>query len=183
MDELRQIVFEEALALRLEERNDLQIVGRVRGGEAEIDLLAALIERHALQAESDGTILDGGEGQRVELLQLDLALGHRRVFLEHLAHALRIDAVGRNLVAELLRVVEAQHDGLVELGERRARAGGERVELALRQVDARGAERAVGDDIDRDEEDRGGKQADDGEAATGHRAQSALVRSTMTALA
>ena len=119
MDELGQIVFEEALALGLEEGDDLLIVGRVGGGEAEIDLLAALVERHALQPEGDGPILDGREGLGIELCRFDLAVGDRGVFLEHLAHALRVDAVGRNLVAQLRRVVEAQHDRLVDLRERR----------------------------------------------------------------
>ena len=48
MDELGEVVFEEALALGLEERDHLLVVGRVGGGEPEIDLLAALVERHAL---------------------------------------------------------------------------------------------------------------------------------------
>ena len=93
MDQLRQVVFEELLALRLEEGDGLQIVGRVGRGEAEIDLLAALIERHALQAESDGAILDRRERQRVELLQLDLAVGRGFVFLEHRAVAFGLQGV------------------------------------------------------------------------------------------
>ena len=122
VDQLGQIVFEEALALGLEERDDLLVVGRVGGGEAEIDLLAALVERHALEPEGDGAILGRRERLGIEDLQLDLAVGRGRVFLEHLAHALRIDAVGRHLVAELRRIVEAQHDRLVDLAERVARA-------------------------------------------------------------
>jgi len=46
--ELGQVVFEKALALGLEERNDLLVVGRVGRGEPEINLLASDIERYSL---------------------------------------------------------------------------------------------------------------------------------------
>ena len=77
-------------------------------GEAEIDLLALLVERHALQAERDGAVLDIGEGLRVVDLEPDLAVRRRDILVEQLAHALGIDAVGRHLVAEPGRIIEAQ---------------------------------------------------------------------------
>ena len=40
--QLGQIVFEKALALGREERDDLLVVGRIGRGEAEIDLVASL---------------------------------------------------------------------------------------------------------------------------------------------
>jgi hypothetical protein len=54
VDEAGQIVFEQALALAREERDDLLVVGRVGAGQAEKHLLALLIERHRLQSEGDG---------------------------------------------------------------------------------------------------------------------------------
>jgi hypothetical protein len=150
--QLGQVVFEEALALGLEERDGLLIVGRIGGGKPEIDLHAALVERHPLEPEGDGAILGRRERLGIEDLQLDLALGARGVFLEHLAHALGIDAVGRDLVAELRRKIKAHDDRLVDLGERVERAGGERVEMLVGEVDAGRAQQPVGDDVDGDEQ-------------------------------
>ncbi len=167
MDELRQVVFEEALALGLEEGDGLLVVGRVGGGEAEIDLLAALVERHALKAEGDGAVLHRRERLGIEDLQLDLAAGCGLVFLEHLAHALRIDGIARDLVAQSRRIVEAHHDRLVELLERVARAFGERVEMLLRQVDPRRAQRLVGDRVERHEQHGGKTEGDERAGAAG----------------
>jgi hypothetical protein len=115
MDELRQIIFEEPLSLRLEERDHLLVVGGIGRGETKIDLLTALVEGDALEAEGDGTVLGRRERLGIEDLELDLVLGERCVFLEHLAHALRIDAVEWRLVAEPGRVVEAERDRLVDM--------------------------------------------------------------------
>ena len=98
MDELGQVVFEKALALRLEEGDDLLVVGRVGGGEAKIDLLAFRIERHPLKPECDRAVLDIGEGLRVVDFEPDLAAGCGDILVEQLADALGIDAVGRDLV-------------------------------------------------------------------------------------
>ncbi len=161
MDQLRQIVFEEALALGLKERDDLLVIRRVGCGEAEIDLLAALVDRHALEAEGDGAVLDGRVGDRIEDLEPKLAAGERSVLLEHLAHPLRVERVGRDLCAEALRIVEAHCDRLVDLDERLARTIREGEETLLGEVDSCRAQCLVGDDIDADEEDRGADQSDD----------------------
>ena len=123
MDELCQIVFEKTLAVGRKESDDLLIVGRVGGGEAEIDLLALFIERRALQPEGDGAVLDVRESLRVVDLEADLAVRRRDILIEQLAHPLGIDPVGRNLVAETGGIVKAQRDRLVDLRERLSRAG------------------------------------------------------------
>ena len=51
IDQLGQVVFQEAFALRLEEGDGALVVLQVGAGEAEIHLHAALIDRHALQAD------------------------------------------------------------------------------------------------------------------------------------
>ena len=132
VDELGQIVFEKALALGREKRDDLLVVGRIGRGEAEINLLALAVERHALQPERDRAVLDIRERLRVVGFETDLAVRRRDILVEQLAHALGVDAVGRNLVAEPVRIIEAQGDRLVDLGEGLQGAGGQRVELARR---------------------------------------------------
>ena len=191
MDQLGQIVFEKALALGLEERDDLLVVGRVGRGEAEIDLLAALIERHALQPERDGAVLDIRERQRVETSRRILPLRRRDILLEHLAHALRIDAVGRDLVAEPGRIIEAQGDRLVDPGERPLRAARQRVEVLAGQVEPPRKEPG-GDDVEptssiarcrRARRATAAARAGEREAGHGTSSQSAFSRSTRIALA
>ena len=109
-------------------------------GEAEIDLLALLVERHALQPEGDGAVLDIGEGLRVVDFELDLAVRRRGVLVEQLAHALGIDAVGRDRVAEPGRVVEPQRDRLVDLGRASAACRATACRAARRSGRARGRE-------------------------------------------
>ena len=77
VDEARQVVLEEALAVGLEEGDAALVVEQVRAGDAEIDLLPRVIERHALQAEAEGAVLGLGEGLGVEDLEADLAVGQR----------------------------------------------------------------------------------------------------------
>jgi hypothetical protein len=187
-DELRQVIFEESLAIRLKERDDRLVVSRIGAGEAEINLLAALIERHALEAEGDGAILDRRERLRIENIEHDLAFGQRRVFAQHLAHAIGKDAVTRDFAAELRRIIETQRDRLVDFGERGARRRRQRIESFLRQVDPHAGEPVSGDDVDGNEKHdrRGDREERDGAArhAKVHRPpQSAFFSSTMAAFA
>ena len=114
VDEAGQIVFEEAFALRREEGDDLLIIGRVGAGEAKEYLLTLLVERHGLQAERDGTVLDIGEGLRVVGFEAQFATRRRDILVEQFAHTLGVDAVGRRRVAEAGRIIEAQCDRLVD---------------------------------------------------------------------
>ncbi len=122
-DQLGEVDFEEALALGLEEGDDLFLVGAVDAGETEIDELAGLIDRHALQAEPDGAVFLIREGLRVDDLQADLAVRGVAIFLQHLADAAGVDAVGRDLLAQALRIIKAQRHRLGDAREHGARAG------------------------------------------------------------
>ncbi len=106
MHELGQIVFEKALALGLEKRDDLLVVGRVGCGEPEIYLLPRHIERYPLQPERDRAVFGVRERQRVVDFEAHLAVGRRDVLIEQLAHALGIDAVRRDFVGEAVRIIE-----------------------------------------------------------------------------
>ncbi len=150
VDELSQIVFEKALALRLEESDDLLVVGRIGRGQPEIDLLALHVERHALQPEGDGAVLDIGEGQGIVDFEADLAVSRCDVLIEQLAHPLRINAVGGDLVGEPGRIIEPQRDRLVDRGEGPPGAARQGVEVLAGEVEPPGEE-AGGDNIHRDQ--------------------------------
>ena len=167
MDHLGEVVFQEALALGLEERDQLLVVGGVGGDQAEIDLLAALIDGYALQALGDRAVLLRREGLGIEDLQIDLAVGDRGVFLQRLAHALGVDAIGRDLVAQALGVIEAQRDRLLDRRQRLPRAIGEGIEVRRGQVDPRRAQAMIRDHVDGDEDHRGGGEAQERDGAAG----------------
>ncbi len=135
VDELGQIVFEKALALGLEERDDLLVVGRVGRGETEIDLLAPDIERHPLQPERDCAVLGIRERQRVVDFEPDLAVGRGDILIEQLAHALGIDPVRGDFIGEAVRIIEPQRDRLFDPGERPQGAAGQRVEVLSGEVE------------------------------------------------
>ena len=102
VDQLGQVVFEKALALGREKRDDLLVVGRIGRGEAEINLVAFAVERHGLQTERHRAVLDIGKRLRVVGFETDFAVRRRDILVEQFAHALGVDAIGRNLVAKLL---------------------------------------------------------------------------------
>ena len=177
VDELGQIVFEKALALGLEERDDLLIVGRVGRGETEIDLLASDIERHSLQPERDGAVLGIRERQRVVDFEADLAVGRCDILIEQFAHALRIDAVGRDFVGEAVRIIEPQRDRLFDPGERPLRAARQRVKVLTGEVEPP-RKKAAGDDVDRNQHQRDADERRDGDSAPrGEKAAKAIGNS------
>ena len=153
VDELGQIVFEKALALGRKERDDLLIVGRVGRGEAEINLVALAVERHRLQAEGDRLVLDIGKRLGVEDFEAELAVRRGDVLLEQFAHALGIDAVGRDLVAETVGIVKAQGNRLVDLRQGVHGAGRQGVEMLGGQIEPRRKETG-NDDVGRDQHQR-----------------------------
>src|SRR5512140_1519681 len=61
VDELGQVVFEEALAVRREEGHDGVVVGEVRGDEAVVAGLAILVQALALETCRSGAVLGVGE--------------------------------------------------------------------------------------------------------------------------
>ncbi len=161
VEQARDVVFEELLALELEEGNDDLLLARFRR-EAEIDLGAGLVDRHALHAERDGLVLDLGERLRVLDRKRNLAATRGLDHAQHVLHAKRVVAVDRGRRAERVGVVERQLGRLLQLGDDVARAFRQRIELVLGQVGAQ-ADDAACREIERDEqrhgEDRDGDPA------------------------
>ena len=172
LDQLGQIIFQELLAIGLEEGDGVGVVGRIAGGQAEIDLLAILVDRHALQPGGGRLVLDIGEGHRVQHLEMDLAVGARDIFVEQVFDTLGIDAVTGRGLAEPLRIIQLQRDRLVDLAEHRLGAVGQAEQLLVGQVDMRAAEQLAGQHIDGGEQDGGQHQAERRHSGSGtnHRA-------------
>ncbi len=83
MDQFRDVVFQEFLAVGLEVGDDGSAVGRVRARETEVQrIAAAALER--LQAELAGPILIVREGLGIDHLQVNLAARARRDLFEEL---------------------------------------------------------------------------------------------------
>ena len=164
MDQLGHVVFEEGFLFRLEERNDRLAVGRVGSGQAEEDGLAAGADRHRLQAVGRGPVLVFGERQRVDDLELDVAVRTRRHLLEQLAHARRIGAQLRQVLRALVGIEKIQVDRFVELGKDFLGARRQRVEVVLGEVDAGAAEQHVDDEHEGDEQDDHDDQGAAGES-------------------
>ena len=84
--------------------------------------------------------------------ELELALRALRHLLQQLAHALRIGAQLRRLGARVLREEEVEVDRLLERADDALRAGRDRVQVALGQVDARAAQHERDEDRQSDEQ-------------------------------
>jgi hypothetical protein len=144
VDELREIVFEQRFLRRLgiEERNRVVGADAVRAREPEVDVLAADVR--GLDAELLGAILVLGERQRIDDVEHELALGRvRRELLEGLRHAGRVSPQRRQALRLLIREEQVEVDRLVDLLQHLARAGRQRVELVLREVDSQAAQQHV----------------------------------------
>ena len=73
---------------------------RLVAGQAEIDLAAALIDRHALQTVGERAVLGVAERLGIVEFEPDLAVRDRGVFLQHLAHVVGVGAVERDRAAK-----------------------------------------------------------------------------------
>ena len=162
VDQFGQVVFKEALALRLEEGDGAFIVFQVAAGQAEIHLHAALIHRYALQAISHRAVLGVAERLGIVELEPDLAAGQRGVFSQHLAHVVGEGAVERYRAAQPARIEQAQRDRLLQAGQDLQRAGRQRVDLVARQVDTQVGQPRIGEHVDADDDGGDRDDADDG---------------------
>ena len=97
----RQIKFQEAFTVRLEEGDIAFIIQQIRADQAKINLLTGLIHWHALQAESECTVFGFAEGLRVQHFKPQLAARYRNIFIQHRAHAFRIGTKGGDSSSEL----------------------------------------------------------------------------------
>ncbi len=184
VDQPGQIVFEKPLPLGIEERDRLLIVGRIGAGEPEINRLSLIVERHGLQPISNRAVLCVGKRQRVIDFEAELALRRGDVLVEQLAHALRVNAISGRVIAKPVRVIKAQRDRFVDLGQRLARTASERIEMFRGQIEP---QRGVtpNQDIARDEDQRDRDERYDrtgaGRAEAVH--HSAFIKSISTAFA
>ena len=135
-------------------------------GETEIDLVALAVERHRLEPERDRAVLDIGERLRVVGFEPDLAVRRGDVLVEQLAHPRGVDAIGGDLVAEPVRIIEAQGDRLVDLGERVPGPRRQGVEMLGGQIDPR-REKTADDDVGRDQDQRDADERRDATHAGG----------------
>ena len=137
VEELREIVFEELLAIGSEGGNDLLLLGLDRD-EAEVKLPAGAGPGLRGDAGSRGLLLLGRVGLRVDDVQGDPAVRRAPILAEHLMHALGVVLEGDRQGAGAPRKVEVELDGLLDLGEERPGAGRQRVDLLRGGVEARG---------------------------------------------
>ena len=164
-DEAGEVVFEERLAVWREHVDGGAAGGRVGGGEAEEQLLAAgALER--LDAVGDGAVLVFRERPRVDDLEHDVAVRRGGVGVEHGAHAPREGGELRRLLGEPARQEQPKPQRLVEIAEQRAGALGQGIEMLLGQVDAVAAQELRAHDVDADE-DHGAEQCGDRRHAAG----------------
>jgi hypothetical protein len=137
------MVFEHRFIARIDEGDDAGLV-EAGNGEAEVEVLVV----HALAADAVevGGVLGVGVGLGIEVLDAELALGKRGVFLEQVVHAAHVELdLLRHVVGVAGGVVADDHRG-IELAEDGAGAVGERVDLFLGEVGAAVAERGERDE-------------------------------------
>ena len=159
VDQLGDVVFELLFGLRIEIRDGFLAIGGIGGGEAEVALLATLVDGHRRDAEFVGAIFFLGVRLRIDDLERELAVGARHQLFEQLAHARGVIAQRRirrgrllgEIQVEVHRLLEAVHDVFGALGNGEQLVGGE-VELGA-------AQQQVGQQHDADEQ-----HADDGQA-------------------
>ncbi len=91
-DQPRDVVLEKRFLVRLEKRNDFNIVEAVRAGKPHVDWIRRRAQLHALQAELRRAVLVLGKRQRIDDAQVDVTAGDVIHLLEQFAHAVRITA-------------------------------------------------------------------------------------------
>ncbi len=162
VDELADLVLERVLAVRVQEGDGHLVVHRIGADQAEIARVARRVQGQLLDAVADRLILRFGERLGLDHLQLELAAGLGGVFLQQVAHALAVVEVLRQGLELLGGEVEAQGDRLIELRQHIARAGRQRVEPVLSDVEPARGQRLVADDVDAEEQHQRDGDADEG---------------------
>ena len=150
IDQARQIKFQEALTIRLEEGDIAFVIQQIRADQAEINLLTRLIHRHALQAESQRAVLGFAEGLWVQHFKPKLAARDRDIFIQHRAHAFRIGAKGRDGSAKLPRIKQPQRHRVLQARQYAARAIRQRVKFLRCQIEPRARRETLHQHIDAD---------------------------------
>ena len=152
VDQARQIVLEEVRALRRQIADHLDVVGAVAPGQAEIGLGAVGVERQALQTLGDGQILLGRERLRVEPLEVHAPARQSLVLGEQLLDAPRMGVEIRAQLVQLLGVVEAQVDRLLDGRQDLFGAFGQGEQPVRGQIETHRFEQRIGQDVDGEEQ-------------------------------
>jgi hypothetical protein len=137
VEKLREIVFEELLAVGGESGDDLLVLG-LDGHETEVKLFARGGPDLRGDAGGGGLFLVGGVGFRIDEVEGDLAAGGARIFAEHLPHPLGVVLDSDRQGAGAAREVEVELDRLLDLAEERPGAGRQRVDFLRGGIEARG---------------------------------------------
>ena len=165
IDHLRQVIFEELLPVRAEERDDLDIVGGIRGDETEISDGAGGIDGDSLQAGRHGPIVLLRIGVGRVVFELDLAVRDIGVTVEQFPHALRILGVLGALFGQLPRQIEAHDDRFFDGLQDRDGPRRQRVEAILGEVYLGRSKRLRRKDVERNEEHDGDHDRRQGQRA------------------
>ena len=163
VDHLGQVVFQEPLALERDEGHQRLVVGAVGGVDAEIDIDPVIAERHALKAGRHGAVLGVGERFGIEHVELHLAAGDVPILLKEGADPLEIALEGRRPLAERGGEIEPDLDRFVDRFEHLAGAVGQRIEALVGEIERRPAQARLGQDVDRQEDQRGHDEAAQGQ--------------------
>ena len=170
VDQPGDVVFDEALAGRMEEGDLFFRIHRVGPGEAEIDHRSAGIDGHAFHAVGFGLVLVDRIGLGPVGLQPDLAVRKGGIALQQVAHPLRRRSVAGHPVDQRGREEQAQDDRLFEGFQHPHGSVGQGELRVLGQIDRDVApcdsDKGVADKgVEGEQEDEGDDQGGDREAA------------------
>ena len=152
------VVFEELLLIEREEGYDLDSVQGVAAGQAEVQVVAALLQGNSLQAELGGLVLVLGERLGIDHLQANPAVRLALVGTQQFFDAPGVVAQRHQFPGTAIRIEEVQVDRLVEAGQDPLGSGTDGVELLLGQVEPHAAEQQAGDHVEGQERQRDQQQ-------------------------
>ena len=112
-----EFVLKELFLIEGEERDHLGLAFGIFAGQAEVDRVATLLQRNALQAKLGGFVFILGERRGINDVQLELTARFALVGLEHFFHALGVGAQGWQLLGGRVGVEEVQLHRLIQLSQ------------------------------------------------------------------
>ena len=163
VDELRHVIFEEALALRREEGNHLLVVRAVGRHKPEVALLALRAEPDAGKPRRHRPVLGIRERFGIDERDVELAAGQSLVALEQPPHPVEIALVLRRDLAEALREIDLHVDRFLDLGQHPLGPVRDRIKLRRRQVRRRVLEHRGRYDVHRQQDEARQRDADPGQ--------------------
>ncbi len=169
VDQFREVVLEEGLLARIQERDDFLVVDAVGTGDAHVDRLGRAAHVDRLESELPGAIFVLGERQRVDHGQAELAVRALHEFVEDFPDPAGIRPQIGYLGRRAIRVEEIQVDRFGDAVEDVVRAVGQRVQAIFRQIDSDPPEQNVVQCGRQNEHDRDDDQPDPADQQLGGR--------------